>query len=108
MLLLALGGVIVLAARPGGGGARAPSTGRAAGALWSLLGAPLDAGGAVRAGLTALWHILRGGATLGVPDARDLGRRYADLLAEHIGHPGFRELIRRPRPDARRTWCSDW
>lgn len=94
VLLVALAGVAVLA-----GGVlvearrAAVQRTRASGALWSLIGAPLDAAGAVRAGLTALWHILRGGATIGVPDAADLGRRYADLLAEHIGHPGFRELI---------------
>jgi hypothetical protein len=94
VLLVALGGIVVLASgllverlR-----ARVHRT-RAAGALWALLGAPLDSGGAVSAGLTALWHILRGGAAIGAPDAADLGRRYTDLLAEHLGSPGFRELV---------------
>jgi hypothetical protein len=62
-------------------------------ALWSLLGAPLDGSRAVTAAPAALWHILRGGAVLQRPDARDLSRRYADLLTENLGHPGFRELI---------------
>jgi hypothetical protein len=62
-------------------------------ALWSLLGAPVDASGAIAAGVTALWGILRGGAALRTPDARDLSRRYADLLLENLGHPGFRELL---------------
>jgi hypothetical protein len=62
-------------------------------ALWSLLGAPIDPSGAIGASVSALWGILRGGATLRTPDARDLSRRYADLLMENLGHPGFRELL---------------
>ncbi len=62
-------------------------------ALWPLLGTPIDASAAVTAATTALWNILRGGAALRTPDPRDLGRRYADLLAENLGHPGFRELL---------------
>ena len=65
----------------------------AAPALWSLLGAPIDEAGAVRASTNALWAILKGGATLKAPDARDLARRYSELLAENLGHPGFRELL---------------
>jgi hypothetical protein len=65
----------------------------AAPALWSLLGAPIDASGAVLAATNALWGILKGGAALKTPDARDLGRRYADLLTDNLGHPGFRELL---------------
>jgi hypothetical protein len=61
--------------------------------LWSLLGAPIDAAGAARAATDALWAILKGGAALRTPDARDLSRRYADLLTENLGHPGFRELL---------------
>jgi predicted acylesterase/phospholipase RssA len=66
---------------------------RARHALWTLLGAPVDAGAAVNAATNALWNILRGGAQLRVPDARDLSRRYADLLSENLGQPGFRELL---------------
>lgn len=62
-------------------------------AWWSLLGAPLDAAAASRAGIRTLWNILRGGAAVGVPDARDLSRRYSDLLTDNLGHPGFRELL---------------
>ena len=65
----------------------------AAPALWSLVGAPIDAGPAVRAATSALWGILKGGAALRAPDARDLGRRYADLLTDNLGQPGFRELL---------------
>lgn len=62
-------------------------------ALWSLLGAPIDPVGAVGAATTALWGILRGGASLRTPDASDLSRRYADLLTDNLGQPGFRELL---------------
>jgi hypothetical protein len=47
----------------------------------------------MRAATDALWGILKGGAALRAPDARDLGRRYADLLTDNLGHPGFRELL---------------
>ncbi|HQZ40400.1 MAG TPA: hypothetical protein PLH72_15305 [Vicinamibacterales bacterium] len=65
----------------------------AAFALWGLLGAPVDATGAQQAALAGLWGILRGGAALKAPDARDLSRRFSDLLSENLGHPGFRELL---------------
>lgn len=65
----------------------------AAPALWSLVGAPIDAAVAIRAATTALWGILKGGAAIRAPDARDLARRYADLLTDNLGHPGFRELL---------------
>lgn len=65
----------------------------ASAALWSLVGAPIDASGALRAATGALWGILKGGAALRTPDARDLGRRYADLLTDNLGQPGFRELL---------------
>jgi predicted acylesterase/phospholipase RssA len=65
----------------------------ASAAWWSLLGAPLDATRISRAGIRALWNILRGGAAVGVPDARDLSHRYSDLLTENLGQPGFRELL---------------
>lgn len=62
-------------------------------AMWPLLGAPLDAAPIVSAATGALWNILRGGAQLRAPDAKDLSRRYADLLMENLGQPGFRELL---------------
>lgn len=92
--LIALGGVAVLGVGLALGTWRAPMRRTAAShALWSLLGAPMDATGAIGAGTSALWNILRGGARLRAPDPRDLSRRYADLLAENLGHPGFRELV---------------
>ncbi|MCC7123907.1 MAG: hypothetical protein IT178_03605 [Acidobacteria bacterium] len=94
MLLVALIGLSVLAIGLGvemrGQAVQRTTTARA---WWALLGAPIDVALVRRAANQALWNILRGGAALGVPDRRDLSRRYADLLAENIGHPGFRELL---------------
>jgi hypothetical protein len=43
-----------------------------------------------------LWDIARGAALSGGPPSEaELGRRYAALLAENLGEPGFRELILR-------------
>jgi hypothetical protein len=60
---------------------------------WELAGAPLDASGAQRAFLDAIWQLIRGGAPTKQPDTRAVGRRYAEVLAEGLGQPGFRELI---------------
>lgn len=61
--------------------------------LWTLLGAPLDAGVAINHATEAVWRLLKGSATIKTPDARDLSRRYAELLSENLGQPGFRELL---------------
>ena len=40
-----------------------------------------------------MWELLRGATQLRHPDARELGRRYTEMLSENIGQPGFRELL---------------
>jgi hypothetical protein len=68
--------------------------GRAQGsAWWRVVGAPVDAAGIQRALVATLWQLLRGAgpATEPTPDA--LALRYADVLAEGLGQPGFRELV---------------
>jgi hypothetical protein len=62
------------------------------GAWWSVMGAPLDANPAVDAFSDALWQLIRGAARE-VHPPREAGRRYAEVLAENVGHPGFRELM---------------
>lgn len=60
---------------------------------WVLLGAPLD-GGVARAWLAdGLWKLIRGAAPVAQPGPAELGQRYADLLLENLGQPGFRELL---------------
>ncbi len=73
---------------------RAPVRRRAQGGWWwRLLGAPLDAERARRAFAGALWHLIRGAAGPEPPAAAAIGRRYAEVLGENLGQPGFRELI---------------
>lgn len=63
------------------------------GVWWTLLGAPLAAAPAADYFITGLWDLLRGGARVRQPRRLDLSRRYAELLAENLGQPGFRELL---------------
>lgn len=60
---------------------------------WEALGAPLDAGSAARWCLGGFWRFVRGAAPLAQPDPAELGRRYAELLHENLGQPGYRELV---------------
>ena len=66
---------------------------RVRGSLWSkLLGAPFDANPAIDAFSHTVWQLIRGAARDAHPP-RDAGRRYAEVLAENLGQPGFRELM---------------
>lgn len=67
---------------------------RATGSIWwRLVGAPLSARPVVGRLTTALWHLIRGAAPVAQPAATEVGRRYAELLVENLGQPGFRELL---------------
>jgi hypothetical protein len=63
------------------------------GLAWRLIGAPLSPRGIYERLATELWNLIRGAAPLGAPPAVELARRYAELLIENLGQPGFRELI---------------
>jgi hypothetical protein len=66
---------------------------RAAGNAWgSVVGAPLDASSAIRVFSETVWQLIRG-ASRDPHAAQGSGRRYADVLAESLGQPGFRELM---------------
>lgn len=95
LVMLAL---VVLGLSVGGGTLasrwRARTRRRSAGGWWwELVGAPLDASGAHRAFLDAIWRLIRGAATATQPETRAVGRRYSEVLADGLGQPGFRELI---------------
>jgi hypothetical protein len=60
---------------------------------WSVLGAPLDASGIHGALTRVLWQLLKGGTAAGDPNPDALGTRYAEVLSDSLGQPGFRELI---------------
>ena len=48
---------------------------------------------AIQHATETVWRLLKGGAAIKTPEADDLSRRYAELLAENLGQPGFRELL---------------
>jgi hypothetical protein len=88
-LLIAVAGIGVLVAQW-----RALRGRRSAGRWWwRLLAAPLDAGAARELFAGSLWQLIRGAASTATPPNAVLGRRYAEVLAENLGQPGFRELI---------------
>lgn len=60
---------------------------------WHMLGAPLSTSQAVEWFTHGLWRIMQGAARIKRPTSADLGERYAQLLADNVGQPGFRELI---------------
>jgi len=92
--LLSAAAVVTLAAGAWLTWWRAPLHRRTAGGrAWALLGSPIDAGVAVQHATETVWRLLKGGAAIKTPDAKDLSRRYAELLAENLGQPGFRELL---------------
>jgi hypothetical protein len=61
--------------------------------LWRLLGAPCSTRLIVEHTVGELWNLVRGAAAIPPPPRPELGRRYAELLAENLGQPGFRELL---------------
>jgi hypothetical protein len=78
-------GVLTLGKRPWAEARRARG-----GWWWNLATASSDAAPARRAFAREIWQLVRGGT--GAPfDAT--GRRYAELLADNLGQPGFRELL---------------
>jgi len=62
-------------------------------AWWRIAGAPLSARPIVSRMTKALWQLIRGAADVAQPAAPEVGRRYAELLTENLGQPGFRELL---------------
>ncbi len=60
---------------------------------WRALRAPLSSREAIDHTWGVMWDLVRGAAPLKQPPPAELGRRYAELLAENLGQPGFRELL---------------
>lgn len=63
------------------------------GFIWRLFGAPLSAETFATHCAAELWNLIRGAAPLAAPASAELARKYAELLAENLGQPGFRELL---------------
>jgi hypothetical protein len=58
-----------------------------------VLGGPLAATELLSSCSNELWNLIRGAAPLATPPPVELSRRYAELVAENLGQPGFRELL---------------
>jgi hypothetical protein len=86
---VALAAVIALAALTD---RRFPRT-AAGGSWWRVLGAPLDARAAREVFVAAIWDLIRGADPADRPSRSAVSRRYAEVLAESLGQPGFGELL---------------
>ena len=60
---------------------------------WSLLGSVFETRRTHGWFVQGLWQLIKGAAPIARPADADLARRYAELLAENLGQPRFRELI---------------
>ncbi len=93
LVLLVLGAAGIVAAADGW--LSGPPTGsRSPGASWwRALRAPMSASHAIDHCWRVMWDLVRGATQLKRPTPAELGRRYAEMLTDNIGQPGFRELI---------------
>jgi hypothetical protein len=87
VLFVVSSGMLVSRWRPFAGKRRAEG-----GWWWGPVGAPLDAEPARHAFSHTIWQLIRGASREARPPD-DAGRRYAEILAENLGQPGFRELM---------------
>lgn len=73
---------------------RLPVGHRDRGPWWArIVGSPWSAERGLRHYRDSLWQLFRGPANASQPGTVELSRRYAELLLENLGQPGFRELI---------------
>jgi hypothetical protein len=91
--LLAAIVVAVILAALGARRSRAARRDERDGPWWTLLATPLAGDVTAAFFVGGLWDLLRGGANVRQPSAPELSRRYAELLADNLGQPGFRELM---------------
>jgi predicted acylesterase/phospholipase RssA len=67
---------------------------RDAGSWWArIVGTPWNAEPGLQHFRRGLWQLFQGPASAKEPTPPELSRRYAELLFENLGQPGFRELI---------------
>ena len=60
---------------------------------WGLLGAPLESTTVRAVFAGAIEQLMRGVVATEPSKTHTLGRRYADMLTDNLGQPGFRELV---------------
>ena len=92
LAMLVVVGVVVVA------GVRAASAERSRRRLrgawwWRLVGAPLESSEPAAALSETLWALVRGASSAPRPTAAEIGRRYAEILGDNLGQPGFREVL---------------
>jgi hypothetical protein len=93
-LCLALAFMVLAAAAVSRSRRAASPSQRDPGRWWArLVGSPWTSEPGLNQVRESLWSVFRGPATAKAPPPADLSRRYADLLVENLGQPGFRELI---------------
>jgi patatin-like phospholipase len=94
-LLLASAFIVLIVAALRSGAYQPARVGhRDRGRWWArLVGAPWTGEPALQHVRDLLWQIFRGPTAAKEPPAPEFSRRYADLLIENLGQPGFRELI---------------
>lgn len=90
LVLLVLG---VAAAGAFALGASRRHTGGRGAFWWRVARAPLSGREIVDESWRVLWDLAGGAAQVKRPPVEEIGQRYAELLAENIGQPGFRELV---------------
>jgi hypothetical protein len=90
LLLMGAAGGIALADGWMSGAGRRPGRGPF---WWRAIRAPLSSSAAVDRTWSVMWDLVRGATQLTPPPPAELGRRYAEMLSENIGQPGFRELL---------------
>ncbi len=90
LAVLVLGGAAALAVIDGW--LNSPRRGRGP-AWWRAMRAPMSSQTATDRCWRVMWDLVRGAAPLQQPTPAELGRRYAELLADNLGQPGFRELL---------------
>ena len=93
MVLLVLGAAGVVAAVDGWLIAPAQVRRSLGASCWRALRAPMSSGRAIDHCWRVMWDLVRGATLLKGPAPAELGRRYAEMLTENIGQPGFRELL---------------
>jgi hypothetical protein len=94
LLLSAAFGVLAVSAFRSRKQGRMTSANRDRGRWWGrLVGSPWTSEPGLRHFCNALWQPFRGPTNAKVPGPLELSRRYAELLLDNLGQPGFRELV---------------
>lgn len=74
--------------------ARLPGRRRERGTFWwRVFGAPVSHRRVVSYWQAGLWRLMTGGTKAPQPDPIELSRRYAEVIGDNLGQPGFRELL---------------